>query len=273
MRTAISSLMLLEPKSLKEALVLLHNEGPLTPLAGCTDIYVNLNFGTAPQNRFLNLWNLDELRKIQLRGKTLSIGALATYSQLIRSPLVRRRLPILAAAAREIGGVQIQNRGTIGGNIVNASPAGDTLPVLAVAEAMLVLQNAAGKRRIAFNDFYTGYRRTVLAPDELLVSIEIPPLSGRQWFRKVGTRAAQAISKIVMAAVRSVPPRIALGSVAPTIVRVPRTESLLAGGGTIAEARRTLLEEIRPIDDMRSTADYRRRVAANLLEQFWRETQ
>src|SRR6266852_1407589 len=177
-----------------------------------------------------------------MRGGVLSIGALATYTQMIASPLVRRRLPILAAASREIGGVQIQNRGTIGGNIVNASPAGDTLPVLAVAEAMLVLQNAAGKRRIAFNDFYTGYRRTVLAPDELLVSIEIPPLSGRQWFRKVGTRAAQAISKIVMAAVRSVPPRVALGSVAPTIVRVPRTESLLAGGGTIAEARRTLLE-------------------------------
>src|ERR1700693_5535574 len=131
MRTAVSSLQLLEPKSLKEALVLLRAEGPLTPLAGCTDIYVNLNFGTASQKRFLNLWNLDELRKIHLCGKTLSIGALATYSQLIRSPLVRRRLPILAAAAREIGGVQIQNRGTIGGNILNASPARDSLAVVA----------------------------------------------------------------------------------------------------------------------------------------------
>jgi len=243
-----------------------------TPLAGCTDIYVNLNFGTAPQKRFLNLWNLDELRQIRLRGKTLSIGALATYSQLIRSPLVRRRVPILAAAAREIGGVQIQNRGTIGGNIVNASPAGDSLPVLAVAEATLVLQSASGKRRVPFNAFYTGYRKTVLAPGELLVAVETPPLSGRQWFRKVGTRAAQAISKIVMAAIREDRPRIALGSVAPTIVRLPRTEALLAASGPIGAARQTLLEEIHPIDDMRSTADYRRRVAANLLEQFWRET-
>jgi CO/xanthine dehydrogenase FAD-binding subunit len=272
MRTAVSSLRLFEPNSLKEALVLLRDEGPLTPLAGGTDIYVNLNFGTAPQKRFLNLWSLDGLRQIELRGKTLSIGAIATYSQLIRSPLVRRRLPILAAAAREIGGVQIQNRGTIGGNIANASPAGDSLPVLAVAEATLVLQNASGKRRVRFNDFYTGYRRTVLAPDELLVAVEIPPLSGRQWFRKVGTRAAQAISKIVIAAIRDQRPRIALGSVAATVLRLPKTEALLAAGRPIAEARAALLEEIEPIDDMRSTADYRRRVAGNLLEQFWRET-
>jgi len=269
-RTAISQLQLLEPRSLKEALALMRDERP-TPLAGCTDIYVNLNFGTASQKRFLNLWNLDDLRKIRLRGKTLSIGALATYSQLIRSSLVRRRLPILAAAAREIGGVQIQNRGTIGGNIVNASPAGDSLPVLAVAEATLVLQSAGGKRRVAFNDFYTGYRETVLAPDELLVAVEIPLLSGRQWFRKVGTRAAQAISKIVIAAIRDRRPRVALGSVAPTVLRLPQTEALLANGRPIAEARAALLEEIHPIDDMRSTADYRRRVAANLLEQFWRE--
>jgi CO/xanthine dehydrogenase FAD-binding subunit len=272
LRTAISQLQLLEPKSLKEAVALMREEAPLTPLAGCTDVYVNLNFGTLPATRYLNLWNLDELRQIRLRGKTLSIGALATYSQLIRSPLVRRRLPILAAAAREIGGVQIQNRGTIGGNIANASPAGDALPVLAVAEATLVLQSASGRRRVAFNDFYTGYRETVRAPDELLVAVEILPLSGRQWFRKVGTRAAQAISKIVIAAIRDRRPRVALGSVAPTVLRLPQTEALLADGRPIAEARAALLEEIHPIDDMRSTADYRRRVAANLLEQFWRET-
>ena len=250
---------------------MMRDERP-TPLAGCTDVYVNLNFGTAPQKRFLNLWSLEELRKIQLRGKILSIGALATYSQLVGSPLVRRCLPILAAAAREVGGIQIQNRGTIGGNIVNASPAGDTLPVLAVAEATLLLQRAAGKRRVAFGDFYTGYRQTVMLPDELLVAVEIPALSGRQWFRKVGTRAAQAISKIVMAGIRNDRPRVALGSVAPTVVRLPRTESLLAAGRPLEDAKRTLLEEIRPIDDIRSTADYRRRVAANLLEQFWRET-
>ncbi|HEY6931704.1 MAG TPA: FAD binding domain-containing protein [Thermoanaerobaculia bacterium] len=262
----------MEPRSLKEALTMLRDEGPLTPLAGGTDIYVNLNFGTARETRYLNLWNLDSLRRIRMRGDVLSIGALATYTELIRSPLVRRRLPILAAAAREVGGVQIQNRGTIGGNIVNGSPAGDTLPVFAVAEANLVLQSASGTRRVPFDSFYTGYRQSVRRPDELLVSVEVAPIPGRQWFRKVGTRAAQAISKVVMAAIRDDAPRLALGSVAPTVVRLPRTEKHLASGGPIGEAGRILAREIAPIDDLRSSADYRRRVCENLLERFWRET-
>jgi CO/xanthine dehydrogenase FAD-binding subunit len=252
---------------------MLRDEGPLTPLAGGTDIYVNLNFGTTKETRYLNLWNLAPLRRITMRGKFLSIGALATYTDLIRSPLVRRRLPILAEAAREVGGIQIQNRGTIGGNIVNGSPAGDTLPVLAVAEANLVLESASGKRRVPFQSFYTGYRESVRRPDELLVSVDIAPISGRQWFRKVGTRAAQAISKVVMAAIRAEAPRMALGSVAPTVVRVPRTEKHLASGGPISEAKRILSREIAPIDDLRSSADYRRRVCENLLERFWRETE
>jgi xanthine dehydrogenase small subunit len=272
MRTATSSLSLLEPRSLKEALILLRDEGPLVPLAGCTDVYVNLNFGTSRDTRFLNLWPLDELRRIQIRNGLLSIGALATYTQMIRSPLVRKRLPILAAAAREIGGVQIQNRGTLGGNIANASPAGDTLPVLAAAEAVLVLKSAGGTRRVAFNSFYTGYRKSVARRDELIAAVEIPPLEGRQWFRKVGTRAAQAISKVVMAAVRAPRPRIALGSVAPTVIRLPETEAVLAAGGSIEEARNALSREIQPIDDIRSTAEYRRRVSGNLLERFWSET-
>src|SRR5262245_15809761 len=142
MRTAVSSLQLLEPRSLKEALRLLRDEGPLVPLAGCTDVYVNLNFGILPQKRFLNLWGLDELKKIQVRDGLLSVGALATYSQIIASPHVGRRAPILAAASREIGGVQIQNRGTLGGNIGNGSPAGDSLPVLAALDAVLVLASA-----------------------------------------------------------------------------------------------------------------------------------
>src|SRR2546422_2602619 len=265
MRTAISSLTLLEPRSLREALVMLRDEGPLTPLAGCTDVYVNFNFGTLPQKRFLNLWPLDPLRKIGMRGGVLSIGALATYTQMIASPLVRRRLPILAAASREIGGAQIQNRGTIGGNVANASPAGDTLPVLAAAEAVLVLQSASAVRRVPFRSFYTAYRSTVMRPDELLVSIEVPPVAGRQWFRKVGTRAAQAISKIVMAAVVGDQPRVAVGSVAPTVIRLPRTEAALARHGSLADAQRILIDEMAPIDDLRSTAEYRRRVAANLL--------
>ncbi len=271
MRTAVSRLELLEPRSLEEALRMLRDERPLLPLAGCTDLYVLLNFGTLPGTRFLNLWALDELRGIEPRDGTLSLGALTTYTEIIRSEAVHHYLPILAAAAREIGGVQIQNRGTLGGNIANGSPAGDTLPVLAVAEAVLVLRSAEGERRVPFNGFYTGYRATVMRPDELIVTIEIPPVEGEQWFRKVGTRAAQAISKLVMAAVRAPRPRIALGSVAPTVVRLPRTEEALASGAPIVEAQRVLEEEIRPIDDVRSTAAYRRRVAANLLGRWWGE--
>jgi CO/xanthine dehydrogenase FAD-binding subunit len=272
MRTAISSLTLLEPKSLREALVLLRDEGPLVPLAGGTDVYVNLNFGTSKDTRYVNIWPLDELRRIEVRDGLLSIGALATYTQMIRSPLVRKRLPILAAAAREIGGLQIQNRGTLGGNVANASPAGDTLPVLAAAEAVLVLKSAGQTRSVSFSSVYTGCRQSVRRPDELIAAVEIPSVPGRQWFRKVGTRAAQAISKVVMAAVRAPRPRLALGSVAPTVIRLPETEAVLAAGGSIAEARETLAREIQPIDDLRSTAEYRRRVSANLLERFWSET-
>jgi xanthine dehydrogenase small subunit len=269
MATPLSRLALLQPRSLHHALRMLRDEGPLVPLAGCTDLYVGLHFGTVPGQRFLDLQGLRTLRGIRARGDTLVIGALTTYTEIIASPLVRRRLPILAEASRWVGSPQIQNRGTLGGNVANASPAGDTLPVLAVAEATVVLRSADGERRVPFDAFYTGYRQTAMRPDELIVAIEIPPVEGRQWFRKVGTRAAQAISKIVMAAVRAPHPRIALGSVAPTVVRVPRTEAVLAGGGTLADAQAVLMGEIRPIDDLRSTAAYRRRVSANLLAQFW----
>ena len=272
MRTAISSLRLFEPQSLREALGLLRDEGPLVPLAGCTDVYVSFNDGTLPRTRFLNLWRLDALRRIHVRDSQLVIGSLATFTAIVRSRLVQRRLPMLVAAAREVGGLQIQNRGTLGGNIATGSPAGDSLPVLAAADAIVVLQSAEGIRRVPFTRFYTGYRASVMRPDELIAAIEIPPVEGRQWFRKVGTRAAQAISKVVMAGVRAKRPRIALGSVAPTVVRVPRTEEVLAATGDVAEARRVLMTEIAPIDDMRSTAEYRRRVSGNLLVQFWQET-
>src|SRR5262249_30308659 len=160
-------------------------------------------------------------------------------------------------------GPQIQNRGTIGGNIANASPAGDTLPVLAAADAFIVASSVHGERRVPFSEFYVGYRRSVLRPDELITAVEIPAVRGRQWFRKVATRAAQAISKIVMAGVagdRGQPPRIAVGSVAPTVVRLPSTEAALASGASLADAQRILQDEIAPIDDVRSTAEYRRRV-------------
>ena len=272
MATALSRLSLLQPRTLAEALRMLRNEGPVVPMAGCTDLYVGFHFGTAREQRFLDLQGLRALRGIRLRGETLAIGALTTYSELIRSPLVHRLLPILAEASRWVGSPQIQNRGTLGGNVANASPAGDTLPVLAVAEATVLLRSVDGERRVPFGEFYTGYRQTVMRPDELIVAIEVPPVEGRQWFRKVGTRAAQAISKVVMAAVRAPHPRIALGSVAPTVVRAPRTEAVLAAGGTLAEAQAVLVDEIQPIDDLRSTAAYRRRVSVNLLAQFWSDT-
>jgi xanthine dehydrogenase small subunit len=272
MATPLSRLALLQPRSLDEALRMLRNDGPLVPLAGCTDLYVGFHFGTVGGRRFLDLQGVRELRGIRRRGDTLVIGALVTYTELIASPLVRRRLPILAEASRRVGSPQIQNRGTLGGNVANASPAGDTLPVLAVAEATIVLRSAHGERRVPFGSFYTGYRKTTMRSDELIVAVEVPPVEGRQWFRKVGTRAAQAISKVVMAAVRAPHPRVALGSVAPTVVRVPRTEAVLAGGGSLADAQAVLVDEIQPIDDLRSTAAYRRRVSANLLAQFWSET-
>jgi xanthine dehydrogenase small subunit len=273
MRTAVSTLELREPRSVADALKMLRDEGPLVPLAGATDLYVALNFGTLPGTRFLDLWRLAPLRKIERRDGVLSIGALATYTQIIKSRPVRAQVPMLVEAARQIGGVQIQNRGTIGGNIANGSPAGDSLPVLAAMEAVVVLRSASDERRVPFGEFYTGYRASVRQPDELIVAIELPRVEGAQWFRKVGTRAAQAISKVVMAAVRTPRPRIALGSVGPTVVRMARTEEALARGASIDEAMRILETEIRPIDDVRSTADYRRTVAGNLVRRFWAETE
>ena len=172
------------------------------PIAGATDVYVGLNFGTLKEKSYLDIWALDELRGISVNDDMLSIGALATYTSIIRSKDVNARLPMLVEASKLVGGPQIQNRGTIGGNVANASPAGDTLPVLAAVDAVVVLRSASGERRVNFNEFYTGYRASQRKPNELIVAIEIPRVEGKQWFRKVGTRAAQAISKIVVGAVR-----------------------------------------------------------------------
>src|SRR5581483_4680847 len=171
-----------------------------------------------------------------------------------------------------VGGPQIQNRGTIGGNIANGSPAGDSLPVFAAADAVVVLRSTAGERRVPFTSFYTGYRATVMTPNELIVAVEVPPVEGRQWFRKVGTRAAQAISKIVAAGVRGPSVRLAYGSVAPTVVRAREAERILAETGDVGAAAAALEREITPIDDLRSTASYRQRVSVNLLRRFWSET-
>jgi CO/xanthine dehydrogenase FAD-binding subunit len=272
MRTAASSLDLVRPRSLDETLRLMSADPSLVPLAGCTDLFVGLNAGTLAEQRFVDLWALDELREIGVRNGMISIGALATHTMIQESAPVMRALPILGVACREIGGIQIQNRGTIGGNVANGSPAGDTLPVLAVADAIVVLRSTTGERRVPFSAFFTGYRRTVRRPNELIVAFEISAVDTPQWFRKVGTRAAQAISKVVMAAIGGARPRIAIGSVARTVIRCIRTEAALANGASLDEASRILEEEIQPIDDIRSTADYRRRVCSNLLRRFAADT-
>ena len=271
MRTAISTLDLRRARTTDEALRILADD-PRTPIAGATDVYVALNFGTLDTQRFLDIWPLAELREITRARNGIRIGALATYTSMIQSPIVRESLPMLVEAARQIGGVQIQNRGTLGGNIANASPAGDSLPVLAAADAVVILQSVDGDRRVPIGEFYTGYRRTVRRPNELVVAVEVPRVEGKQWFRKVGTRAAQAISKVVMAGVRGPAPRLSIGSVAPVVLRLRRTEALLARAASLDEAARVFHEEIQPIDDLRSTAAYRRHVAESLLRRFWSDT-
>jgi len=266
-----SDLVLARPRSLRDALRRLAAE-PLTPIAGCTDVYVGLHFGQLDARRFLDLWGLDELRGIRSQAGGVRIGALTTYTDLIGSRLIEARVPMLAAAAREVGGAQIQNRGTIGGNVANASPAGDTLPVLAAAGARVVLHSASSERAVPLSAFYPGYRLTVRRSDELITAIEIPRLTGRQWWRKVGTRRAQAISKVMMAGLRGEVVRVAVGAVAPTVVVAAKAAAVLAGGGPIAEARAALDAEIAPIDDLRSTRAYRREVAGRLLGRFWSDT-
>ena len=258
----------LRPRQLKDALMMLRvaadEKRPLVPMAGGTDLFVTLNAGQKPAARYLDLWRLDKLRGVEARGKRgLAFGGLATFTDCIESKVVHKRLPILVEAARQVGGVQIQNRGTLAGNIENGSPAADGVPVLMAADANVVLRSLDDERRVPLASYYTGYRKTVRRPDELIVRIEIDVPDGAQWFEKVGTRAAQAISKVVMAAVGH---RVAFGSVAPVIVRAHKLEAYVADGGRdVAEAKRLVGQDVSPIDDVRSTAEYRRRVVENLV--------
>ncbi len=277
MPARVEALTLERPRSLTAALSMLAADAELTPIAGCTDVYVGLQFGTLADRRFIDIWPLDELRGITVKDDLLRIGALTTYTELVESKVVTKRLPMLVAAAREVGGMQIQNRGTLGGNVANASPAGDTLPVLAAARASVILRSSEGQRTVPFESFYTGYRSSVRQPHELIVAIEFPAIDGRQWWRKVGTRRAQAISKVMIAGVRGAgvrgaEVRVAFGSVAPTVILAKNAAAALASGGTIGAARAELMKEISPIDDVRSTREYRARVAANLLAEFWDAT-
>jgi CO/xanthine dehydrogenase FAD-binding subunit len=271
------------PRTLDEAYAVLAAL-PHRPIAGGTDLMVQLNgeIGEPPE-RVLDLWQLDALRGISLDGGALVIGALSTYTDLRRSLDVAEHLPALAECAATIGAAQIQNRGTIGGNAANASPAGDTLPLLLATDAELVLGSSRGERRVPAAEFWPAYRTTALAPDELIVRIRIPLPEGRRVrFRKVGTRRAQAISKVVMAlawvpgdggAWRDV--RVALGSMAATPVRAARTEAVLEGAAPSAEiadrAAATLADELSPIDDVRSTAAYRQAAASRILHRLIRD--
>jgi CO/xanthine dehydrogenase FAD-binding subunit len=276
------------PRSLAEAFAALSGssaDDPLTPIAGGTDVMVRITGEIGePPARMLDLWRLDELRGISSDGGAISIGALTTYTEIRRSAPCREHLPALVEAAATIGAAQIQNRGTLGGNIANASPAGDTLPVLLALDAEFVVGGARGERTIPASEFWVAYRRTALAPDELILRIVIPVAGGREArFRKVGTRRAQAISKVVLALAwrdgggprgwRDV--RVALGSVADRPIRAGSAEAALEGRTPTLEAAdaaaEALATEITPIDDVRSTADYRRTVAARVLHRLVRD--
>lgn len=272
------------PATLAEAYALLSEPGrALKVIAGGTDLMVLMNAHMLDAAEFLDIWRVDELRGITDKGDALRVGALTTYTQLIGSDLIQRHAPALAAASRTIGAMQIQNRGTIGGNIVNASPAGDSLPVLAAYDAEVEIGSARGTRRVAFNEFYAGYRRTMLQPDELVLAVRIPKLNEgeRDFFWKVGTRRAQAISKTVLAAKAAMNGEtieainIGVGSVAPTVIRASQTERLLTGArltpALLEQARQTIGQEITPITDLRSTEHYRRTVTGNVLVKFLRQ--
>jgi len=272
------------PATLAEAYALLSEPGrSMKVIAGGTDVMVLMNAHILDAAEFLDIWRVNELRGISDDGDALRVGALTTYTQLIRAELIQRHVPALVAASRTIGAIQIQNRGTIGGNIVNASPAGDSLPVLAAYDAEVEIGSARGTRRLAFTEFYSGYRRTMLQPDELVLAVRIPKLQPgeRDFFRKVGTRRAQAISKTVLAAKATISGEvverisIGVGSVAPTVIRVPQTERLLTGAALtqalIKDACRLIAQEISPISDLRSTEHYRRTVTGNVLGKFLRQ--
>jgi CO/xanthine dehydrogenase FAD-binding subunit len=242
---------------------------------------VQLEAGQLPPARYINLWGLTELRGITESPDGVAIGALTTYTDVRMSDVLAREYPLLLSAAEETGGIATQNRGTLGGNIANASPAADTPPALLVYDAELELRSTAGTRRVPYTTFHTAYKRMILAPGEIISSIRLPQRAGwRDYYRKVGARRAQAISKVCFAGsisvsgntVRDV--RVALGSVAPFVVRAVQVEGALRGktitDEAIAAAERALGSEIEPIDDLRSTAEYRLRVAANLLREFLR---
>jgi CO/xanthine dehydrogenase FAD-binding subunit len=263
----------LQPRSLDEAVRHLEGDPGLLPVAGCTDLMVRGPEALHRIERVIDLLGIPELRGIRevdgaLGG--LEIGAATTFTEIRSSAAVRAAFPALVDAAAQVGGWQIQNRATLGGNMANASPAGDSLPVLLALDAVVVVVGRQGRREIPYGQFHAGYRKTALEPGEIIVHVRLPalPAGSIQAFRKVGTREAQAISKVVVALVGRVESgriaeiRLAAGSVAPVPVRLRAAEEAAHGQPPGAEAAdlagRAAAQEVQPIDDVRSTADYRR---------------
>jgi CO/xanthine dehydrogenase FAD-binding subunit len=281
MRSDPADYKLIAPGSLATVVSLLAEQpGAWLPIAGGTDVMVQYASGKLAARKLVSLWNLPELRRIEVSDIEVSIGASCTYTDLREHKVVEREFPLLASAARVTGGIANQNRGTLGGNIVNASPAADSLPALLVYEAELILLSARGERRVPYLDFHTGYKKTVLAADELIRAVCLARrFAGYiSYSRKLGARNAQAIAKVCMAALGRIAGevvedvRIAAGSVAPVPLRLRETERIVQGkaidAALLSTARKTAVSEIRPIDDIRSTAAYRSAVAGNLVAEF-----
>jgi CO/xanthine dehydrogenase FAD-binding subunit len=281
MRSNPTDYQLVAPASLQAAVSLLAAEpGGWLPIAGGTDVMVQYAAGKLPTRRLVSIWNLPELRRIETLPDEIQIGAGCTYTDLRDHSSVQREFSLLARAAAWTGGIANQNRGTLGGNIVNASPAADSLPALLVYEAELILVSVRGERRVPYKNFHTGYKKTTLASDELIRTICLARrFSGHlAHARKVGARNAQAISKVCIAALGRCAAglvddvRIAVGSVAPVPIRLTETERLVKGKAIepslVALAREAAIAEIQPIDDIRSTAKYRSAVMGNLVAEF-----
>ena len=272
---------LVAPGNLPAVLSLLaERPGKWLPIAGGTDVMVQYAAGKLTNRSLVSLGKLPELRRIEVSDDELQIGATTTYTDLRRHEIIRAELPLLVSAAAWTGGIANQNRGTLGGNIVNASPAADSLPALLVYDAELILTSVRGERRIPYRSFHVGYRRTILAADELVRAVCIRR-GGCEFFsysRKVGPRNAQAISKICVAGLGRMKGeivedvRIAMGSVAPVPLRLEETEKAIQGNAldatTLRRARLAAMDEVQPIDDIRSTIAYRRAVCGNLVVEF-----
>jgi CO/xanthine dehydrogenase FAD-binding subunit len=268
------------PETLEEALQLRSRER-VVPMAGATDLYVRHRRGNGLPPSFdypiLSLGHLAELRAIEVGDDRIVIGAAAPYTDVLLEPAVP---DVLRASIREIAAPALRNVGTIGGNICNASPAADAVAPLYALGARCRLRSAAGNRELPIEELITGPGRTTLADDELLTAVVVPRTHGAVWlYRKVGTRRANALSKLSIAAWASVNRErvsgvgIALGAVAPTVVRRRDIETRMLGRRAELSARRDEIlaayrESVSPIDDQRSSADYRREVAVNLVRQF-----